>query len=74
MLMALGSAYFRNGEPEAAETNWKAAVEVNPKYGRFDQATGTVVAVHSTATGTPSPTGATGPLPTGASGPPAASP
>jgi tetratricopeptide (TPR) repeat protein len=33
VLLALGSAYFRNGEAEAAETNWKAATEVNPKYG-----------------------------------------
>jgi Flp pilus assembly protein TadD len=32
-LLALGSAHFRNGDPEAAEANWKAAVEVNPKYG-----------------------------------------
>jgi len=51
-----------------------ASIEVNPRYGRFDPSTGTVVAIHSTATGTPSPTGATGPLPTGASGPPTASP
>ena len=33
VLLALGSAYFRNGEAEAAEANWKAAIEVNPKYG-----------------------------------------
>ena len=33
LLLALGSAHFRNGEPEAAEANWKAAIEVNPKYG-----------------------------------------
>jgi tetratricopeptide (TPR) repeat protein len=33
VLLALGSAHFRNGEPEAAEANWKAALEVNPKYG-----------------------------------------
>jgi Flp pilus assembly protein TadD len=33
VLLALGSAHFRNGEPEAAEANWKAATEVNPKYG-----------------------------------------
>ena len=33
VLLALGSAYFRNGEAEAAEANWKAALEVNPKYG-----------------------------------------
>jgi tetratricopeptide (TPR) repeat protein len=33
VLLALGSAYFRNGETEAAEANWKAAVEVNPQYG-----------------------------------------
>jgi Tfp pilus assembly protein PilF len=32
-LLALGSAYFRNGETGAAEANWKAAIEVNPKYG-----------------------------------------
>ena len=33
VLLALGSAQFRNGDREAAETNWKAAVEVNPRYG-----------------------------------------
>jgi Tfp pilus assembly protein PilF len=33
ILLALGSALFRNGEAEAAEANWKAAIEVNPKYG-----------------------------------------
>ncbi len=33
VLLALGSAYFRNGEVESAEANWKAAVDVNPKYG-----------------------------------------
>ena len=33
MLLALGSAYFRNGEADAAEANWKAAIDVNPKYG-----------------------------------------
>jgi Tfp pilus assembly protein PilF len=33
VLLALGSARFRNGEPEGAEVNWKAALEVNPKYG-----------------------------------------
>ena len=33
VLLALGSAYFRNGEIEGAEANWKAAVDVNPKYG-----------------------------------------
>jgi tetratricopeptide (TPR) repeat protein len=32
-LLALGSAQFRNGDVEEAEANWKAAVEVNPKYG-----------------------------------------
>jgi hypothetical protein len=36
-----------------------ASVEVNPRYGRFDPSTGTVVPVHSTATGLPSPTGPT---------------
>lgn len=33
VLLALGSAYFRNADQAAAEANWKAAVEVNPKYG-----------------------------------------
>ena len=33
LLLALGSANFRNGESEAAEANWKAALDVNPKYG-----------------------------------------
>ena len=33
MLLALGSALFRNGEVDGAEANWKAAIDVNPKYG-----------------------------------------
>jgi Tfp pilus assembly protein PilF len=33
VLLALGSAYFRNGDRTAAEVNWKAAVDMNPKYG-----------------------------------------
>jgi Tfp pilus assembly protein PilF len=33
VLLALGSAYFRNGDTEGAEANWKAAIEVNQKYG-----------------------------------------
>ena len=32
-LLALGSAQFRDGDVQGAESNWKAAVEVNPKYG-----------------------------------------
>jgi tetratricopeptide (TPR) repeat protein len=32
-LLALGSAYFRNGDRDAAEENWKAALDVNPNYG-----------------------------------------
>ncbi|HUK34604.1 MAG TPA: tetratricopeptide repeat protein [Vicinamibacterales bacterium] len=32
-LLALGSAYFRDGDGTAAEVSWKAALEVNPKYG-----------------------------------------
>src|SRR4051794_26063273 len=32
-LLSLGSAYLRNGDREAAETEWKAAIEVNPKLG-----------------------------------------
>ena len=32
-LLALGSAQFKNGDVDAAEANWKAAVDVNPKYG-----------------------------------------
>ena len=31
--LALGSAYFRNGDRELAETSWKNAVEINPKLG-----------------------------------------
>jgi tetratricopeptide (TPR) repeat protein len=52
VLLALGSAYFRNGEREAAEVQWLAAIDANPKLGeahnniaviymqtgRFDQA------------------------------------
>jgi tetratricopeptide (TPR) repeat protein len=33
VLLALGSAYFRNGDTAGAEANWKAAIEVNQKYG-----------------------------------------
>jgi len=33
VLLALGSAQFRNGDRDGAEANWKAAVDVNPKYG-----------------------------------------
>ena len=33
VLLSLGSAFFRNGERDAAETEWKAAIEVNPKLG-----------------------------------------
>lgn len=33
VLLALGSAYFRSGDTEGAEANWKAAIEVNQKYG-----------------------------------------
>jgi tetratricopeptide (TPR) repeat protein len=32
-LLALGSAFFRNGDRDAAEAEWKAAIEVNPKLG-----------------------------------------
>jgi Flp pilus assembly protein TadD len=31
--LALGSAYFRNGDAVDAEREWKAAVEVNPRLG-----------------------------------------
>jgi Tfp pilus assembly protein PilF len=31
--LSLGSAYFRNGNRETAETEWKAALQVNPKLG-----------------------------------------
>jgi Tfp pilus assembly protein PilF len=33
VLLALGSAYFRNGDAAAAEARWKAAAEANPKLG-----------------------------------------
>lgn len=33
VLLSLGSAQFRSGDQAAAEANWKAAVEVNPKLG-----------------------------------------
>ena len=32
-LLSLGSAHFRNGDRDAAEMQWKAAVEVNPRLG-----------------------------------------
>jgi tetratricopeptide (TPR) repeat protein len=31
--LALGSAYFRSGNLQTAESEWKAAVDVNPKLG-----------------------------------------
>jgi Flp pilus assembly protein TadD len=31
--LALGSAYFRNGDRDLAEAEWKAAIEVNPRLG-----------------------------------------
>jgi Flp pilus assembly protein TadD len=34
VLLALGSAYFRKGDSEEAEIEWKAAVAVNPKLGQ----------------------------------------
>ena len=33
VLLALGSAFFRNGDRELAEAEWTAALEVNPKLG-----------------------------------------
>ena len=33
MLLALGSAYFRNGDSDAAEAQWRAAIDANPKLG-----------------------------------------
>jgi tetratricopeptide (TPR) repeat protein len=33
VLLSLGSAYFRSGDRDAAETQWKAAVAVNGKLG-----------------------------------------
>jgi len=33
VLLSLGSAYFRNGDRDEAEAEWKAAIDVNPKLG-----------------------------------------
>ena len=33
VLLAMGSAHFRNGDREAAEAQWRAAVDANPKLG-----------------------------------------
>jgi len=33
VLLAIGSAHFRNGDREAAEAQWRAAVDANPKLG-----------------------------------------
>jgi len=33
VLLALGSAFFRNGQREEAEAEWTAAIAVNPKLG-----------------------------------------
>jgi tetratricopeptide (TPR) repeat protein len=34
VLLALGSAYFRKGDREEAEIEWRAAIVVNPKLGQ----------------------------------------
>jgi Tfp pilus assembly protein PilF len=31
--LALGSAYFRNGDRDLAEAEWKAAIDINPRLG-----------------------------------------
>jgi tetratricopeptide (TPR) repeat protein len=33
VLLAVGSAHFRNGDANAAEQNWRAAADANPKLG-----------------------------------------
>src|SRR5436309_5830787 len=33
VLLALGSAHFKDGSPDTAELEWKAAIEANPKLG-----------------------------------------
>ena len=33
VLLALGSAHFRNGDADEAEASWKGAIEANPKLG-----------------------------------------
>jgi Tfp pilus assembly protein PilF len=33
VLLAMGSAHFRNGDRDAAQTEWESAVKTNPKYG-----------------------------------------
>jgi len=33
VMLALGSAYFRNGDRDAAEAQWRAAIDANPKLG-----------------------------------------
>jgi tetratricopeptide (TPR) repeat protein len=33
VLLAMGSAHYRNGDRDAAEAQWKAATEANPKLG-----------------------------------------
>jgi len=33
VLLALGSAHFRNGDRDEAEAAWKSAIEANPKLG-----------------------------------------
>ena len=33
VLLALGSAHFRNGDRDAAEAQWRAAIDANPKLG-----------------------------------------
>jgi tetratricopeptide (TPR) repeat protein len=33
VLLALGSAYFRNGQIDEAELEWKTAVDIDPRFG-----------------------------------------
>jgi tetratricopeptide (TPR) repeat protein len=33
VMLAIGSAHFRNGDRESAQSAWEAAVQTNPKYG-----------------------------------------
>jgi tetratricopeptide (TPR) repeat protein len=42
VLLSLGSAHFRNGDRDAAETQWKAAAEVNPRLGEAHNNLGVV--------------------------------
>ena len=43
--LSLGSAYFRNGEIDAAESAWKTAVDIDPRFGEAHNNLGALYAM-----------------------------